>query len=120
MAESKEDLDQRAYEVLEREFQEVRAAGSVRCRRPPGGSRGRCGKRFGTRRAGARGMRGVEEGGDMMCSRAGQGYKHRRNHSQVLQELVGDRSLERFRIEYEKLYRALKKSHGARAGQEPA
>ena len=34
---------------------------------------------------------------------------------QVLQELVGDKSLERFRVEYEKLYRALKKSHGARA-----
>jgi hypothetical protein len=32
---------------------------------------------------------------------------------QVLQELVGDRGLERFRVEYEKLYRALKKSHGA-------
>merc|ERR1719460_1766294 len=29
----------------------------------------------------------------------------------VLTELVGDRSLERFRIEYEKLHRALKKSH---------
>lgn len=32
---------------------------------------------------------------------------------QVLSELVGDKSLERFRVEYEKLYRALKKSHGA-------
>ena len=31
--------------------------------------------------------------------------------SQVLQELVGDKSLERFRSEYEKLHRALKKSH---------
>jgi hypothetical protein len=31
----------------------------------------------------------------------------------VLSELVGDKSLERFRVEYEKLYRALKKSHGA-------
>lgn len=31
---------------------------------------------------------------------------------QVLNELVGDRSLERFRVEYEKLHRALKKSHG--------
>ena len=31
---------------------------------------------------------------------------------QVLQELVGDHSLERFRVEYEKLHRALKKSHG--------
>jgi chromosome segregation ATPase len=30
---------------------------------------------------------------------------------QVLQELVGDKSLERFRVEYEKLHRALKKSH---------
>lgn len=31
---------------------------------------------------------------------------------QVLQELGGDKALERFRIEYEKLYKALKKSHG--------
>merc|ERR1719352_1889900 len=30
---------------------------------------------------------------------------------QVLTELVGDKSLERFRIEYDKLHRALKKSH---------
>ena len=30
---------------------------------------------------------------------------------EVLQELVGDKSLERFRAEYEKLHRALKKSH---------
>ena len=30
---------------------------------------------------------------------------------QVLQELVGDKSLERFRQEYDKLHRALKKSH---------
>ena len=30
---------------------------------------------------------------------------------EVLQELVGDKSLEHFRIEYEKLHRALKKSH---------
>ena len=30
---------------------------------------------------------------------------------QVLNELVGDKSLERFRLEYEKLHRALKKSH---------
>ncbi|KAG2452279.1 hypothetical protein HYH02_003303 [Chlamydomonas schloesseri] len=34
-----------------------------------------------------------------------------RDFQEVLQELVGDRSLERFRIEYEKLHRALKKSH---------
>jgi hypothetical protein len=33
---------------------------------------------------------------------------------QVLTDLAGDKSLERFRIEYEKLYRTLKKSHGAR------
>ncbi|KAF6263859.1 hypothetical protein COO60DRAFT_1457868 [Scenedesmus sp. NREL 46B-D3] len=31
---------------------------------------------------------------------------------EVLQELATDKGLERFRIEYEKLYRALKKSHG--------
>lgn len=30
---------------------------------------------------------------------------------QVLNELVGDKSLERFRVEYEKLHTALKKSH---------
>ena len=29
----------------------------------------------------------------------------------MLQELVGDKSLERFRSEYDKLHRALKKSH---------
>ena len=34
-----------------------------------------------------------------------------RFRSQVLQELVGDKSLERFRQEYDKLHRALKKSH---------
>ena len=32
-------------------------------------------------------------------------------YSQVLSELVGDKSLDRFRQEYEKLHRALKKSH---------
>lgn len=41
-----------------------------------------------------------------------QGTVHTLHCMQVLQELVGDRSLERFRVEYEKLYRALKKSHG--------
>lgn len=30
---------------------------------------------------------------------------------QVLSQLAGDRSLEKFRAEYEKLYQALKKSH---------
>ncbi|GAX75026.1 hypothetical protein CEUSTIGMA_g2472.t1 [Chlamydomonas eustigma] len=34
-----------------------------------------------------------------------------REFQEVLQELVGDKSLERFRVEYEKLHRALKKSH---------
>eukprot|EP00742_Colponemidia_sp_Colp-10_P001279 GILJ01001378.1.p1 GENE.GILJ01001378.1~~GILJ01001378.1.p1 ORF type:complete len:869 (-),score=252.53 GILJ01001378.1:154-2760(-) len=34
-----------------------------------------------------------------------------RDFQEVLSELVGDRSLERFRLEYEKLHRALKKSH---------
>ncbi|MEW5313648.1 MAG: hypothetical protein WDW38_005199 [Sanguina aurantia] len=34
-----------------------------------------------------------------------------RDFQEVLQELVGDKSLERFRIEYEKLHRALGKSH---------
>lgn len=30
---------------------------------------------------------------------------------QVLAELMGDQSLEKFKVEYEKLHRALKKSH---------
>lgn len=34
-----------------------------------------------------------------------------RDFQQVLSELVGDKSLDRFRQEYEKLHRALKKSH---------
>ena len=34
-----------------------------------------------------------------------------RDFQEVLAELVGDKSLERFRQEYEKLHRALKKSH---------
>jgi len=34
-----------------------------------------------------------------------------RDFQHVLTELVGDKSLERFRQEYEKLHRALKKSH---------
>eukprot|EP00388_Colpodella_angusta_P034098 GDKK01031395.1.p1 GENE.GDKK01031395.1~~GDKK01031395.1.p1 ORF type:complete len:895 (-),score=273.63 GDKK01031395.1:85-2769(-) len=34
-----------------------------------------------------------------------------REFQEVLQELVGDKSLEHFRLEYEKLYRTLKKSH---------
>lgn len=34
-----------------------------------------------------------------------------RDFQEVLHELVGDKSLERFRAEYEKLHRALKKSH---------
>mmetsp|Transcript_20814 Transcript_20814/g.48084 ORF Transcript_20814/g.48084 Transcript_20814/m.48084 type:complete len:895 (+) Transcript_20814:173-2857(+) len=34
-----------------------------------------------------------------------------RDFQDVLQDLVGDKSLERFRVEYEKLHRALKKSH---------
>eukprot|EP00747_Dinoflagellata_sp_TGD_P210717 gnl/TRDRNA2_/TRDRNA2_83982_c0_seq2.p1 gnl/TRDRNA2_/TRDRNA2_83982_c0~~gnl/TRDRNA2_/TRDRNA2_83982_c0_seq2.p1 ORF type:complete len:859 (+),score=296.61 gnl/TRDRNA2_/TRDRNA2_83982_c0_seq2:153-2729(+) len=34
-----------------------------------------------------------------------------RDFQEILQELVGDKSLEHFRTEYEKLHRALKKSH---------
>ena len=34
-----------------------------------------------------------------------------RDFQEVLSELMGDQSLERFRLEYEKLHRALKKSH---------
>lgn len=36
-----------------------------------------------------------------------------RDWGQVLQELAADKTLERFRIEYEKLFRTLRKSHGA-------
>ena len=34
-----------------------------------------------------------------------------KDYHEVMQELLGDRSLEKFRVEYEKLHRALKKSH---------
>ncbi|KAM7437600.1 Cilia- and flagella-associated protein 58 [Porites harrisoni] len=34
-----------------------------------------------------------------------------RDFQEVLGELMGDKSLEKFRVEYEKLHRALKKSH---------
>ena len=34
-----------------------------------------------------------------------------RDFRDVLNELVGDKSLERFRLEYEKLHHTLKKSH---------
>eukprot|EP01112_Ceratiomyxa_fruticulosa_P012262 TRINITY_DN3387_c0_g1_i1.p1 TRINITY_DN3387_c0_g1~~TRINITY_DN3387_c0_g1_i1.p1 ORF type:complete len:125 (+),score=32.62 TRINITY_DN3387_c0_g1_i1:132-506(+) len=34
-----------------------------------------------------------------------------RDFQEVLTELVGDKSLEKFRVEYEKLHRVLKKSH---------
>lgn len=34
-----------------------------------------------------------------------------RDFREVLNELVGDKSLERFRLEYEKLHHTLKKSH---------
>eukprot|EP00933_Yihiella_yeosuensis_P045143 TRINITY_DN40466_c0_g1_i1.p1 TRINITY_DN40466_c0_g1~~TRINITY_DN40466_c0_g1_i1.p1 ORF type:complete len:848 (+),score=250.48 TRINITY_DN40466_c0_g1_i1:109-2652(+) len=34
-----------------------------------------------------------------------------KDFQEVLQELIGDKSLEHFRLEYEKLHRALKKSH---------
>lgn len=34
-----------------------------------------------------------------------------RDFQEVLAQLVGDQSLERFRLEYEKLHRALKRSH---------
>ena len=36
---------------------------------------------------------------------------HPHSHCKVMKELTGDKSLERFRVEYEKLHRALKKSH---------
>ena len=34
-----------------------------------------------------------------------------RDFQEVLSDMMGDQSLERFRLEYEKLHRALKKSH---------
>ena len=34
-----------------------------------------------------------------------------RDFQEVLAELTGDKSLEKFRVEYEKLHKALKKSH---------
>ena len=34
-----------------------------------------------------------------------------RDFQDVLQELMGDKSLEKFRLEYEKLHQALRKSH---------
>ena len=37
-----------------------------------------------------------------------------RDFQEVLTELVGDKSLEKFRLEYEKLHRALRKSHEQR------
>ena len=41
-----------------------------------------------------------------------------RDFQEVLTELVGDKSLERFRQEYEKLHRALKKSHDSELNSE--
>ena len=39
-----------------------------------------------------------------------------RDFQEVLQELVGDKSLERFRAEYEKLHRALKNRTSRKSG----
>jgi hypothetical protein len=77
-----------AFEALESDFQEERPP-------PARGPRGACGSN-------AR----------LACARARPPPSRRPPApSQVLQELVGDKSLERFRAEYDKLHRALKKSH---------
>jgi hypothetical protein len=82
----KERFQASTFEQLEQDFQEVR----IRC-------------------CASHGRSPASLSGDpqavMTCARAGYPTM------QVLQELVGDQSLERFRQEYEKLHRALKKSN---------
>jgi hypothetical protein len=51
-----------------------------------------------------------------LCPTHTQQKQHLNTQKKVLTELAGDRALERFRLEYERLYRALKKSHGAVGG----
>ena len=51
------------------------------------------------------------KGGDDMAFESSAFEALEKDFQEVLQELVGDKSLERFRAEYEKLHRALKKSH---------
>lgn len=54
-------------------------------------------------------LQGVGDGEGDFSSNAFEALE--RDFQDVLSELVGDKSLERFRLEYEKLHRALKKSH---------
>ena len=54
---------------------------------------------------------GVDKGEDGLTFESSAFEALERDFQEVLQELVGDKSLERFRSEYEKLHRALKKSH---------
>ncbi|CAM9179748.1 unnamed protein product, partial [Phaeothamnion confervicola] len=55
---------------------------------------------------------GVAGGVDVEAEFASSAFEAlERDFQDVLSELVGDKSLERFRLEYEKLHRALKKSH---------
>merc|ERR1719181_976310 len=53
----------------------------------------------------------AEEKGDAEAYEASAFEALERDFQEVLQELVADKSLEHFRLEYEKLHRALKKSH---------
>merc|ERR1719181_2443024 len=53
----------------------------------------------------------AEEKGDADAFESSTFEALEKDFQEVLTELVGDKSLERFRIEYEKLHRALKKSH---------
>ncbi|CBJ29363.1 flagellar associated protein [Ectocarpus siliculosus] len=55
---------------------------------------------------------GGKKGGEMEVDFNSSAFEAlERDFQEVLSELVGDKSLERFRLEYEKLHRALKKSH---------
>lgn len=133
-------LEAGQYEALEQEFQEVGAGTSEKSKPPIGGlvtrdewlngtiavsgrrwrgpggySTGARARRHAAPRAPQRARRG---GAPRPWAAAGAAAAPRPPPPpppppQVLTELAGDRSLERFRLEYEKLYRTLKKSHGA-------
>ena len=86
-----------AFEQLENDFQEVELARSRRDLCASG-----CG-------VFSRSLRSSGSSHAVLSSHAQS--PHPLSFSQVLQELVGDQSLERFRAEYDKLHKALKKSH---------
>ena len=52
-----------------------------------------------------------KDGGDDMAFESDAFEALEKDFQEVLQELVGDKSLEKFRTEYEKLHQALNKSH---------